>query len=47
MVDLALPVEGGWLPVTFGDHPGPASGLHFAAETEACLREVLARWPAT
>jgi hypothetical protein len=49
VVDLALPVEGGWLPVTFGDHPGPASGLHSTAETEpeACLHEVPARWPAT
>jgi hypothetical protein len=27
MVDLALPVGDGWLPVTFGDQPGPAGGL--------------------
>jgi hypothetical protein len=45
IVDLALPVEDGWLPVTFGDRPGPAGGLRFAAEAEpgACLREVQAR----
>lgn len=24
IVDLALPVENGWLPVSFGDRPGPA-----------------------
>jgi hypothetical protein len=49
VVDLALPIEGGWLPVTFGDRPGPASGLRFAAEaeSEACMREVQARLPAT
>ena len=49
IVDLALPVEGGWLPVAFGDRPGPARSLGFAAEPdpEACLREVLARWPTT
>jgi hypothetical protein len=45
VVDLALPVEGGWLPVTFGDGPGPAGGLRFAAEAEpgACVREIQAR----
>ncbi len=45
IVDLALPVGDGWLPVTFGDRPGPAGGLRFAAEAEAeaCLREVQAR----
>jgi hypothetical protein len=45
VVDLALPVEDGWLPVTFGDRPGPASGLRVAAEAEpdACLREIQAR----
>jgi hypothetical protein len=45
VVDLALPVEGGWLPVTFGDQPGPTGGLRFAAvtEPEACLREIQAR----
>jgi hypothetical protein len=45
VVDLALPVEGGWLPVTFGDRPGPATGLRFGAEDEpdACLREIWAR----
>lgn len=44
-VDLALPVRDGWLPVTFGDRPGPASGLRFDAmsEPEACLREIRAR----
>jgi hypothetical protein len=45
VVDLALPVGNDWLPVTFGDRPGPAGGLHFAAgaEPEACLREIQAR----
>ena len=45
VVDLALPVEDGWLPVTFGDRPCPADGLRFAAgaEPEACLREIQAR----
>jgi hypothetical protein len=45
IVDLALPVEGGWLPVTFGDQPGPADGLRFAVEDEpdVCLREIQAR----
>jgi hypothetical protein len=45
VVDLALPVENGWLPVTFGDRPGPASGLRFAVadESDACLREIQAR----
>jgi hypothetical protein len=45
VVDLALPVKCGWLPVTFGDRPGPAGGLHFAAEAEpnAGLRENQAR----
>jgi hypothetical protein len=45
VVDLALPVPGGWLPVTFGERPGPASGLCFAAEAEpdVCLREIQAR----
>jgi len=44
-VDLALPVEDGWLPVTFGDRPGPEAGLRFEAEAEleACLRETQAR----
>jgi len=27
VVDLALPVGDSWLPVTFGDRPGPAGGL--------------------
>ena len=45
VVDLALPVEDGWLPVTFGDRPGPAEGLRFAVEVgpDACLREIQAR----
>ncbi len=45
MVDLALPVEGGWLPVTFGDRTGPAGGLRFSAQAEpdACLPEIQAR----
>jgi hypothetical protein len=45
VVDLALPVRDGWLPVTFGDRPGPASGLRFDAmsEPEACLRKIQAR----
>jgi hypothetical protein len=45
IVDLALPVEDGWLPVTFGDRPGPSGGLRFAAEAEpaVCLREIQAR----
>jgi hypothetical protein len=42
VVDLALPVENGWLPVSFGDRPGPAEGRRFAAEEEpdVCLREI-------
>ena len=45
MVDLAQPVEGGWLPVTFGDRPGPAGGLRVAAEADpyACVRDIQAR----
>jgi hypothetical protein len=45
LVHLVLPVEGGWLPVTFGNRPGPAEGLRFApeAEPDACLRELQAR----
>jgi hypothetical protein len=45
MVDLALPVKDGWLPVSFGDRPGPAGGLRFAADDEpaVCLREIQAR----
>jgi hypothetical protein len=45
IVDLALPVKNGWLPVSFGDRPGPASGLRFAAEDEpeACLQEIQTR----
>jgi hypothetical protein len=45
VVDLALPVEDGWLPVTFGDRPGPAAGLRFDAEAEpdVCVREIRAR----
>jgi hypothetical protein len=45
IVDLALPIKDSWLLVTFGDRPGPATGLRFAAgaEPEACLREIQAR----
>jgi hypothetical protein len=45
VMDLALPREGGWLPVSFGDRPGPAGGLRFEAEAEpdVCLREIQAR----
>jgi hypothetical protein len=45
LVDLALPVKGGWLPITFGDRPGPAGGLRFeaGAEPETCLREIRAK----
>jgi len=43
IVDLALPAGDGWLPVTFGDHAGPAGDLPIAAETEpgTCLREIV------
>jgi hypothetical protein len=42
VVDLALPISRKWLPVTFGERPGPAGGLRFAAEDEpdVCLRDV-------
>jgi hypothetical protein len=45
IVDLALPVGDGWLPVTFGDRPGPAGGLRFAADAapDACLQEISIR----
>ena len=45
IVDLALPVENGWLPVTFGERPGPSGRLRIGAEDEpdVCLREILAR----
>jgi hypothetical protein len=45
VVDLALPVDDGWLPVIFGERPAPTSALRFAAEAEpdACLREIQAR----
>lgn len=45
LVGLAPPVEDGWLPVTFGDRPGPVVSLRFAAgsELDACLREVEAQ----
>ena len=41
-VDLALPTGAGWLPVTFGERPGPAGGLRVAAEAEPeiCLRKI-------
>jgi hypothetical protein len=49
VVDLALPVENGWLPVAFGDRPGPTGGLRLIAEAgpEACLREIQARLQAS
>ena len=42
LVDLALPIEDGWLTVTFGERPSPAYGLRFAAKDEpgVCLREI-------
>ena len=45
LVDLALPIEDDWLPVTFGDRPGPSGGLRFGAEDEldGCLRQIQAR----
>ena len=45
VVDLALPIKDSWLPVTFGDQPGPTGGLRFAAETEpdTCVREIQTR----
>ncbi len=41
-VDLALPTGAGWLPVIFGDRPGPSGRLRFGAEDEpdVCLRDV-------
>ena len=45
MVDLALPIEDGWLPMTFGDRPSPSGRLRIGAEDEpdVCLREIRAR----
>jgi hypothetical protein len=45
IVDLALLVKNGWLPVTFGNRPGPTGGLRFeaGAESETCLRQIEAR----
>jgi hypothetical protein len=42
VVDLALPAAGGWLPVTFGERPGPSGRLRFGAEDESdvCLQDV-------
>jgi hypothetical protein len=44
-VDLALPAAGGWLPVIFGERPGPVGGLRFETgdEIDACVREIRAR----
>jgi hypothetical protein len=44
-VDLALPQAGGWLPVTLGERPGPASGLRFPADAEpdACAKTIQER----
>ena len=49
VVDLALLIEGGWLPVTFGDRPGPTGGLYFGDDTEPgdCLRQIQARLQAS
>ena len=49
VVDLALPIEDGWLPVTFGDRPGPTGGLYFGDDTEpgAYLREIQAKLQAS
>jgi hypothetical protein len=45
VVDLALPIKDSWLPVTFGERPGPSGSLRLAAEDEpdVCLREIQAR----
>jgi len=45
VVDLALPIEDDWLPITFGDRPGPSGRLRFGAEDEpdVCLRDVPSR----
>jgi hypothetical protein len=45
VVDLALPLSDGWLPVTFGNRPGPIGGLHFTVmvKPEVCLREIQAK----
>jgi hypothetical protein len=44
-VDLALPQGEGWLAVTLGERPGPASGLRFpaGAEEEACAEVIRER----
>jgi hypothetical protein len=44
-VDLAIPLAEGWLPVTVGERPGPAGGLHFAANAEpnVCAEAIQAR----
>jgi hypothetical protein len=34
VVDLASPLEDGWLPVNFGDRTRPTDGLRFAAQAE-------------
>jgi hypothetical protein len=34
VVDLALPAAGSWLPVTFGERPGPSGRPRFGAEAE-------------
>jgi hypothetical protein len=45
VVNLALPVGDGWLPITFGDRPCATDGLRFDADPdpEACLQEIQAR----
>lgn len=45
VVDLAVSVKDGWLPITLGDRPAPAGGLHFAADVEPdlCAQAIQAR----
>jgi hypothetical protein len=45
VVDLALPVGDGWLPLTLGDGPAPSEGLRFATGVEPgdCIEAIQAR----
>jgi hypothetical protein len=45
IVDLALPVKNGCLPVGFGDWRGPFHGLRFEPKDvpDICLREIQVR----